>query len=110
MNRRKLKNNKVHVKKDDTVIVLSGNDRNKSGRVLEVNPDKGMAIVEGVNMKTKHQKPNNDNPEGGIVKIEGPIRLSKIQVLVDGEKTRIGRKRDENGKLKRYSKKTGEFI
>ncbi len=101
---------KLHVKKGDTVKVLSGNDKNKTGEVKLVNLQEGTAIVDGVNMVTKHRKPDADNPNGSIVKLESPIRVSKLQVVVNGEPTRIGRKRNDEGKLQRYSKKTGEFI
>ena len=101
---------KLHVKKGDTVKVISGDDKNKTGEVKLVNLKEGTAIVDGVNMVTKHRKPDADNPNGSIVKLEAPIRVSKLQVVANGEATRIGRKRNDEGKLQRYSKKTGEFI
>lgn len=101
---------KLHIRKGDTVKVLSGNDKNKTGEVKRVNLKEGTAIVDGINMVTKHRKPDADNPNGSIVKLESPIRVSKLQVIVDGESTRIGRKLNENGKLQRFSKKTGDFI
>ncbi len=101
---------KLHVKKGDNVKVLSGNDKNKVGEIKLVNLKEGTAIVDGVNMVTKHRKPDADNPNGSIVKLESAIRVSKLQVVVNGEPTRIGRKRNEQGKLQRYSKKTGDFI
>ena len=101
---------KLHVKKGDNVKVLSGNDKNKVGEIKLVNLKEGTAIVDGVNMVTKHRKPDADNPNGSIVKLESAIRVSKLQVVVNGEPTRIGIKRNEQGKLQRYSKKTGDFI
>ena len=101
---------KLHIRKGDTVKVLSGNDKNKTGEVKRVNLKEGTAIVDGINMVTKHRKPDADNPNGSIVKLESPIRVSKLQVMVNGESTRIGRKLNENGKLQRFSKKTGDFI
>ena len=101
---------KLHVKKGDTVKVLSGDDKNKTGEVKKVNLQEGTAIVDGVNMVTKHRKPDADNPSGSIVKLEAPIRVSKLQVVVNGEATRVGRKRNDQGKLQRYAKKTGDFI
>lgn len=92
--------------------MISGNARGKKGKVLLVDTAKYRAIVEGLNMVTKHVKPSAANPQGGIEKTEASIHLSNL-MLVDpasGEPTRIGRKRDEKGKLQRYSKKTGEFI
>lgn len=103
---------KVHIKKNDTVIVLSGNDKTKTGKVLFVDLAKRKAIVEGVNMVTKHTKPSATNTEGGIKTMEAPIDISNL-MLVDpksGKATKIGRKLNESGKLQRYSKKTGDFI
>ena len=103
---------KLHIKSGDTVKVISGNSRWKTGKVLVVQRDKYRAIVEGLNMITKHVKPSASNPQGGIEKTEASIHLSNI-MLVDpatGAATRIGRKKDEKGKLQRYSKKTGEII
>jgi large subunit ribosomal protein L24 len=101
---------KLHIKKGDTVKVLSGNDKNKTGEVKRVYLKEGTAIVDGVNMVTKHKKPDADNPNGSIVKLESPIKASKLQVMVNGETTRIGRKRNDEGKWQRYAKKTGDFI
>jgi len=102
---------KLHVKRGDQVKVLSGNDKGSTGEVLEVFPQDGKAIVEGVNIRTKHRKPTAQNPEGGIEKIPLPVLVSKLMVVDgSGNPTRIGRKLDDNGKLKRYSKKTGDFI
>lgn len=102
---------KLHIKKGDKVKVLSGNNKGKTGEILQVFPKESKAIVEGVNIKTKHRKPTATNPEGGIEKIEAPILASKLMVIdVDGNATRIGRKKDESGKLRRYSKKSGQFI
>ncbi len=103
---------KLHIKKGDTVVVLAGNDKGSKGKVLEVIRDKDRAIVEGVNMIKKHTKPNAENPQGGIVEKEAPIHISNL-MLVDpktGNGTRIGRKLGDNGKLVRYSKKSGEEI
>lgn len=103
---------KLHIKKGDTVQVIAGNDKGKKGEVLEVIIAKNRAIVEGINMVTKHVKPTTENPEGGIQRTEASVHLSNLSVVdpKSGEPTRIGRKADENGKLRRYSKKSGEFI
>lgn len=101
---------KLHIKKGDTVKVLSGSDKGRQGEVMMVNTTDRTAIVQGVNMVTKHRKPDNDNPNGSIVKIEAPLRASKLQLVVNGEATRVGRRRNEHGKLVRYSKKTNEII
>ena len=93
-------------------MVITGESRGQKGRVLEVNRDKSRAIVEGVNMVSKHTKPNAKAPQGGILKKEAPIHISNL-MLVDptsGKPTRIGRKLNENSKLVRYSKKSGEEI
>ncbi len=105
-------NKKLHIKKGDTVFVNAGDDRGKTGRVLEVIKDKDRAIVEGINMVSKHTKPNAKHPQGGIIKQEAPIHISNLQVVdpTKGGPTRIGRRLDENGKLVRYAKKSGEEI
>ncbi|WP_225444172.1 50S ribosomal protein L24 [Echinicola arenosa] len=112
MQRKKNKQPKLHIKTGDTVKVLAGDDKGKTGKVLSVNLEKGRAIVEGLNMVTKHVKPTANNPQGGIEKKEAAIHASNL-MLVDpktGEATRTGKKPGENGKLVRYSKKTGEVI
>lgn len=102
---------KFHIKKGDTVKVIAGNEKGAEGKVLVIYPEKQRALVEGVNMVSKHTKPNAANPQGGIVKKEAPLHISNL-MLVDakGNASRIGRKLDENNKLVRYSKKTGEVI
>lgn len=103
---------KLHIKKGDTVVVITGNDKGQKGRVLEVIRKTDRAIVEGVNMMKKHTKPNAESPQGGIIEKEAPVHISNL-MLVDpktGEATRIGRKLDDNGKLVRISKKSGEEI
>jgi large subunit ribosomal protein L24 len=106
------KNIKYHVRKGDTVKVIAGNDKGKTGKVLEVNTAKYRAIVEGANMVTKHQKPSASNPEGGIKKTEAAIHISNLMIVEpsSGDATRIGRKENADGKLQRFSKKSGEFI
>lgn len=102
---------KLHIKKGDTVFVNAGEDKGKKGRVLEVIVDKDRAIVEGVNMVSKHTKPNAQNPQGGIVKKEAPIHISNLNVVdATGTPTRIGRRLNDKNKLVRYSKKSGEEI
>ena len=103
---------KRHVRKGDTVKVISGNSKGKTGKIIEVLTDKNRALVEGVNLVTKHLKPNAQNPQGSIEKREAGIHISNLQ-LVDpktGEPTRTGRKLNDKGKLQRFSKKSGEFI
>ncbi len=101
---------KIHIKKGDEVIVTEGAYKGKKGRVLEVYPKKYRALVEGVNIVKKHQKPTNE-AQGGIIEKEAPVHISNI-MLVDpktGEATRIGRKLVD-GKMVRFSKKSGEII
>ncbi len=103
---------KLHIKKGDTVQVIAGEDLGKKGRVLEIIRKTDRAIVEGVNIIKKHTKPNTQYPNGGIIEKEAPIHISNL-MLVDpktGKPTRIGRRLNENGKLVRYSKKSGEEI
>ena len=102
---------KFHIKKGDTVYVNAGNDKGKTGKVLEMITDKDRAIVEGINMVSKHMKPNPKHPQGGIVKQEAGIHVSNLQ-LVDpakGGPTRIGHK-FVDGKKIRFAKKSGEEI
>lgn len=103
---------KLHIKKGDTVVVITGNNKGQKGRVLEVITKTSRAIVEGVNLMKKHTKPNAESPQGGIIEKEAPVHISNL-MLVDpksGEQTRIGRRLDEKGKLVRFSKKSGEEI
>lgn len=102
---------KIHIKKGDTVLVNAGNDKGKTGKVLQVIVDKDRVIVEGVNMVSKHTKPNSAHPQGGIIKQEAGIHVSNVN-LVDpksGKATRVGY-RVEDGKKVRYAKKSGEEI
>jgi len=103
---------KLHIRKGDTVMIIAGDSRGQQGKVLKVNTDKGMAIVEGVNMVSKHTKPNAKSPQGGIVKKEAPVHISNLMVIDNsGKPTRTGRKPDsKTEKLVRFSKKTGEVI
>lgn len=103
---------KLHIKKGDMVYVNSGDDKGKTGRVLQVFPKKERAIVEGINIVSKSMKPNAQHPQGGIVKMEAPLHISKINPLdpKTGKPTRVGRIRNEAGKLVRIAKKSGEEI
>ena len=101
---------KFHIKKGDTVIVNAGNDKGKTGKVLEVLRDKDRVIVEGVNMVSKHTKPNSKFPQGGIIKQEAGIHISNVQLMDGaGKATRVGY-RMEGEKKVRYAKTTGEEI
>ena len=103
---------KFHIKKDDLVKVVAGNEKGKSGKVLSILKDKNRAIVEGLNIVSIHKKPNASNPNGGIEKKEAGIHISNL-ALIDpstSEATKTGKKLNDDGKLQRYSKTTGEFI
>lgn len=102
---------KLHIKKGDTVYVNAGNDKGKTGKVLSVDIAKDRAIVEGVNMVSKHTKPNSKQPQGGIIKQEAGIHVSNLQLIdpQSGKPTRVGHK-TVDGKKIRYAKKSGEEI
>lgn len=105
-------NRKFHIKKGDLVYVNAGVDKGKQGKVLEVLPEEERAIVEGINMVSKHTKPNAKNPQGGIIKKEAPIHISNLNVVdpSTGKPTKIGRKKDEKGNVVRFAKKSGEIL
>jgi large subunit ribosomal protein L24 len=103
---------KLHIKKGDTVYVNAGENKGRQGRVLEVIRKTDRAIVEGINLVSKHTKPNAKSPQGGIIKKEASVHISNL-MLVDpstGKPTRIGRKSNGENRLVRYSKKSGEEI
>jgi large subunit ribosomal protein L24 len=105
----------MRIKKNDTVYVLTGQDKGKTGRVLFVNVDKNRAVVEGVNMRKKHQRPTQKSPKGGVVTVEGPIHLSNIGLYNSslGKPTRVStRIIEDEGKQKkvRVCRKTGEQL
>ena len=112
MERKYNKQPKLHIRKGDTVTVIAGDDKGKTGKVLEVLLEKNRAIVEGINVITKHEKPSAGKPEGGIKKTEASVHVSNLMLIdpASGKPTRVGRKLNEKGKLQRYSKTTSEFI
>ena len=102
---------KLKLKKNDVVRVISGNSKGKEGKVLSIDRDTMRALVEGVNLVSRHTKPNTKSPQGGIVKKEAMIHISNLMLVEGGEITRIGRKLDEKtGKMVRYSKNSDEVI
>jgi len=102
---------KIHIKKGDTVYVNAGNDKGKTGKVLSVAPAENRAIVEGINMVSKHTKPNSKQPQGGIIKKEASIHISNLSLIdpQSNKPTRVGYKLVD-GKKVRYAKKSGEEI
>lgn len=112
MEKKTKKPNKLHVRKGDTVKVIAGNERGKTGKIVTVLISENRAVVEGLNMVSKHVKPTAAKPNGGIISKEAPIHVSNLMLVdpANGQPTKIGRKLDEKGKLQRYSKKTGEII
>lgn len=103
---------KLHIRKGDTVMIIAGDSRGQQGKVLKLDTEKQMAIVEGVNLVSKHTKPNAKSPQGGIMKKEAPVHISNLKVMdPSGNPTRTGRKIDSKSeKLVRFSKKSGEVI
>ncbi len=104
--------NKIHIKRGDNVKMISGKtiEGKNTGKVLRVYPKTYKAIVEGLNLVSRHTKPNSAFPNGGILKKEAPIHISNLMLLENGNSTRVGRKTNDKGNLQRFSVKTGEFI
>ena len=102
---------KLHIKKGDTVIVLAGEDKGRTGKVLKVEREKMRAIVEGVNIVTKSAKPSAKNPQGGFTKIEAPIHISNLSLIdpKSGKATRVSIKHEGKNVI-RIAKKSGEDI
>ncbi len=112
-----MENNKIHVKKGDQVYIISGGegktgDKGKKGKVLKTFPDKGMILVEGVNMNTKHKKPRGRYQQGGIIHQESPVHAAKAMLICPrcGERTRVGKQILDDGQKVRICKKCKEFI
>ena len=97
------------IKKNDTVKIITGKDKGKTGKVVSIDMKNNTVKVEGCNMQTKHAKPSQANPQGGIVSQEGPIHISNVMLVVDGEATRVGFE-VKDGKKVRVAKKTGKVI
>jgi len=105
-------NRKFHIKRGDKVKVIAGNSKGKEGLVMAILTQKNLALIEGLNIVSRHMKPSANNPNGGIIKKEAPIHISNLALIepATGKPTRIGRRLNANGKLQRYSKKTNQFI
>ncbi|WP_050698912.1 50S ribosomal protein L24 [Anaeromassilibacillus senegalensis] len=105
-------NNKVHVKTGDTVVIITGKDRGKKGKILAVSPKEGKVIVEGLNMISKHVKARKMGDQTGIVKAESAIYACKVQIVCPrcGKPTRVGHKMYEDGTKERICVKCGEAL
>jgi large subunit ribosomal protein L24 len=103
---------KLHIRKGDTVMVIAGDSKGQQGKVLKVDMEKDRAIVEGINMVSKHTKPNAKSPKGGIMKKEASVHISNLMVIDStGKPTRTGRRIDSKKEMSvRFSKKSGEVI
>lgn len=99
----------MKIKKDDMVKVIAGKDKGKEGKVISVDAKKGRVVVQGINLQTRHTKPSAANQQGGIVSIEGPIDVSNVMLLSDGQPTRVGYE-FRDGKKVRVAKATGKVI
>ena len=99
----------MKIKKGETVKVITGKDAGSEGKVLSIDAKNGKIVVEGINMVTKHAKPSQANPDGGIIQKEAPIDISNVMLVVKGKATRVGFK-VEDGKKVRFAKATGEVI
>jgi large subunit ribosomal protein L24 len=104
--------NKLHVKKDDMVMIIAGKDKGKSGRVSRVFPTKGRVVVENVNVVKRHTRPSQTHGEGGIIEKEAPIQGSNVQLLCPGcnKPTRTGIRNLEDGSKARFCKKCNEIV
>ena len=104
--------NNLHVKSGDTVVVLSGKDKGKKGKILSADPSKGLVVVEGINMVTKHRKPRNQTDLGGILKMEGSIRASKVMCVCPkcSKPTRVAHSFSADGAKSRVCKHCGEIL
>ena len=101
----------MRLKKDDTVKIIAGKDKGVVGKIIKVDPEKECVYVQGANMVSKTMKKKNQQDQGGISKIEAPIHVSNVAIVVGkGETSKLGYKKDANGNKVRYAKKTGEVI
>ncbi len=107
-----MKINRLHVKKDDRVMVLTGKDRGKTGIVLKAIPENNRVIVEGINMIKKHQRPQGMDQQGGIIEMEAPVHVSNVMLVCPSckEASRTGKKILEDGTKVRYCKKCNQTI
>lgn len=102
----------MRLKKNDTVKIIAGKDKGVTGKIIKVDPENERVYVQGANMVSKAMKKRNQQDQGGIVKIEAPIHVSNVALVINksGDTSRVGYKIDANGKKVRYAKKTGEVV
>lgn len=100
----------LRIRKNDTVLVITGDDKGKTGKVLKVFPDKQRIIVEGVNFIKRHTRPNQKNPQGGIIEKEAPIHVSNVKLVHAGQPTKVSYRTLKDGKKVRVMRKSGEII
>ena len=102
----------MRLKKNDTVKILAGKDKGLTGKIVKVDPEKERVYVQGANMVSKAMKKRNQQDQGGIVKIEAPVHVSNVALVINksGETSKVGYKIDASGKKVRYAKKTGEVV
>jgi len=99
-----------HVRKGDLVSVLAGDDYGRTGKVLRVNPRNRQVVVQGINVARKHVKPNQKNPQGGVIEKEMPIDISNVLPVVDGQRTRVRFVTKPDGSKQRVAVKSGQVI
>ncbi|OJY61989.1 MAG: 50S ribosomal protein L24 [Sphingobium sp. 66-54] len=99
----------ARIKKGDTVVVLAGKDKGRTGSVLQVMPKEDKVLVDGINVHARHRKPDQANPQGGIERKPAPLHISNVAIAVDGKATRV-RFEERDGKKVRVAVKTGEVI
>ena len=100
----------MKLKKNDIVQVITGKYKGQKGRIIKVYPEKNRVIVEGINIINKHQRPTQDNPQGGIIEKEASIHISNVMMVAGGKPTRVGYKTLEDGRKVKFAKKTAEVI
>lgn len=100
----------ARIRKNDTVLVITGDDKGKSGKVLKVFPDKERIIVEGVNFIKRHSRPTQRNPQGGIIEKEAPIHISNVKLVHAGQPTKVSYRTLKDGQKVRVMRKSGEVI
>lgn len=100
----------MRIKKGDTVQIIAGEARGKSGKILKIFPGRNRVLVEGINLVKRHTRPSQQNPQGGIIEKEAPIHMSNVMLIAGGVPTRVGHRRLQTGRKVRVSRKSGEDI